>query len=110
MNQPDGVDGLEPRKKLGSDLSRATEVQRPSLRYELGQRRAIDKLHRHHLVAVLHNQIEYPAHVRRDDLTRRANFMPQELSGALVSDQIGRRALSATSTRSFKSKACHTCP
>ena len=39
-------------------------------------------------MAVLHNQIEHPAHVWRNDLTGRTHFMPQELSGSLVPDEI----------------------
>ena len=44
-------------------------------------------------MAVLHNQIEHPAHVCGDDLTGRTNFMPQELSGSLVTDEIRSKGL-----------------
>ena len=70
VHQPGGVDRFETRQQLRGDLSRPTEVQRPLAPQELGERGAVHELHRHHLVAVLDNQVEHPADVWRDDLAR----------------------------------------
>ena len=82
-----------PASSWRGDLSRPTEVQRPPLRKKLGERGAVHELHRHHLVAVLDNQVEHPADVCRDDLACGANLTPQQLPGALVSNQIGSKRL-----------------
>ena len=93
MDQPGGVDRLEARQQLRGDLPRPTEVQRPLLRKKFGERGAVHELHRHHLMAVLDDQVEHPADVWRDDLARAANLTPQQLPRAIVSEQVGSKRL-----------------
>ena len=93
VNQPGGVDRLETRQQLRGNLARPTDVQRPSLPQELGQRGAVHELHRHHLVAVLDDQIEHAADVRRDDLACGAHLAPQQLARAIVSNQLRSKRL-----------------
>ena len=93
MDQPGGVNRLETRQQLRGDLARPTEVQRASLPQEIGQRGAVHELHRHHLVAVLDDQIEHAADVGRDDLACGADLTPQQLARAIVSDQIRSQRL-----------------
>ena len=93
MHEPGGVDRFEASQQLRGDLARPAEVQRPLLRKKVGERGAVHELHRHHLVAVLDNQVEHPADVWRDDLARATNLTPQQVPGAIVSDQVGSKRL-----------------
>ena len=93
MHKPGGMDRFQAGQQLFGDLSRAVEVQRPLLRKKFGERGAVHELHRHHLMAVLDNQVEHSADVCRDDLARATNLTPQQVPGAIVSDQVGSKRL-----------------
>jgi hypothetical protein len=93
MHEPGGMDRFQARQQLSGDLSRPAEVQRPLVRKKFGERGAVHELHRHHLMAVLDNQVEHSADVCRDDLARATNLTPQEVPGAIVSDQVGSNRL-----------------
>ena len=58
MHEAGGVDRFQASQQLSGDLSRPAEVQRPLLRKKLGERGAVHELHRHHLMAVLDNQVD----------------------------------------------------
>ena len=110
MHESGGMDRFQPCQQLSGDLARPAEVQRPLLRKKLGERGAVHELHRHHLMAVLDNQVEHPADVRRDDLARATNLTAQQVPGAIVSNQVGSKRLERHFHSSFTSKACHTSP
>ena len=110
MDQAGGVDRLESGQELRGDVARLLQVQRASLAQHVGQRHAVHVLHRHQLAAVELDEVEHAADVRRDNLARRAHFLAQAGQRALVGEQPVRTALSATSTRSLRSKARNTSP
>jgi hypothetical protein len=93
MHERGGVDRLETRQQLGGELSCANEIQRSALPQELGEGGAVHELHGHHLVAVLNDQVEDPADVRRDNLACGADLTPEQIPRALVPNQIGSKNL-----------------
>ncbi len=110
VHEPRLMDGIEPGKKLRRDLDRLFHLERTFRLQELEKRDAVDVFHRHELPSVLDDQIEDPANIGRDDFASRANFAPQDLETPLVSNELGRNDLRATSTRRFRSNACQTSP
>ena len=87
VHEPGGVDGLEPGQELRGDLAGLLESERASLAQQVGERHPVDELHRHQLAAVELDEVEDAADVRRDDLARRADFLPQAVECPLVGDQ-----------------------
>ncbi len=93
MHQPGLVDGFQPGQELERYLARLAELQRAACAQDLGQRRAVDVLHRHQLPAVELLQVEDPADVRRDHLAGAAHLLAQGLQGPLVGQELGPQSL-----------------
>jgi hypothetical protein len=77
VDEPRGVDRLEPRQELRGELARLLQPQGAAFPQHVGERHAVDELHRHELQALELREIEDPAHVRRDDLARGAHLLAQ---------------------------------
>ena len=87
VHEPRAVDGIEAGQELRREIARLRQIQRTTFAQHVGQRDAVDVLHRHQLAAVELDQVEHAAHVRRDDLARRAHFLAQAGQRALVGQQ-----------------------
>ena len=87
------MDGLEPGQELRRDLPGLLEAERASLLQHVGERDPVHELHRDQLAAVELDEVEHAAHVRRDHLARRADFLAQAVQRPLVGDQPGSHRL-----------------
>ncbi len=82
------MDRLEPGQELRGDVLRLLQLERPAFLEHAEQGGAVDVLHGHQLAAVDLDEVEDPADVGRDHLTRGADLLPQQLEPPLGLEEI----------------------